>query len=151
MHIRREKIKELRKALEEGNLLGTALRKCKIKSTRTVYAWDEKTTQGRLRKLLEAARERGQGTRDDLVEDAQFKRLVAGMAAGSEYQFYLTNRRTDRWKKTTEFGSTQGAPIIIKPPVINYVSVSVKVDKSGESESNGHVNGNGNGRHLDHV
>lgn len=148
MYIRRDVIKSIRKSLEAGSLVGVAMRNAGIRSSDTLFRWKHNTNADRLTKLISMAQNRGQQTRDDMVEDAQFKRLVEGRASGSEYEFYLTNRRTDRWKKLNEFGSTQGAPVLIKPPVINYISVSVKVDKNGEVESNS--NG-GNGRLLEHA
>ena len=149
MLIRRDVIKRLRVELEKGNLFGVASRKAGVKSTETIYGWRKKINKDRLTKLIQAAQYRGQQNRDDMVEDAQFKRLVEGRASGSEYEFYLTNRRTDRWKKLNEFGNTAGAPVLIKPPVINYISVSVN---NGKTEVVQQVeNENGNGRLLDHV
>lgn len=128
MFIRRDTIKMLRKYLESGDLIGVARMKSGIRSTSTLQYWKDKSNCNRLTKLIECARMRGQDMRDDLVEDAQYKRLIDGKASGNEYQFYLTNRRTARWKKLNEFGNTQGAPVLIKPPVINYISVSVKTE-----------------------
>jgi hypothetical protein len=143
---KREKIHRLRVSLEAGKLMGAALRDAFISSA-GLCCWKKESNCDRLMKLVCAARDRGQGTRDEIVEDAQFRRLAMGVASGSEYEFYLTNRRTDRWKKLNEFGSTQGAPVLLKPPIINYISVSVTNGKSEVAQDNG----NGNGRHLDHV
>ena len=145
--IRREAIKRLRAALEEGNMMGPALKKAGIRNNNFIGYHNKGMYQDRLKLFFEACRARGQQRRDDIVEDAQFKRLAEGKASGSEYEFYLTNRRTDRWKKLNEFGSTQGAPVLLKPPIINYISVSVTNGKSEVVQDNG----NGNGRHLDHV
>jgi hypothetical protein len=60
-----------------------------------------------------------------------------------------------------ELGSPGGAPLLKQPPVINYISVSVKTNEpvttevhanghNGNGNGNGHTNGNGNGR-VDHV
>ena len=122
---RRERIKKLRAELEKGNILGTALKNAGIKDNSFIGYHNKGMYKDRLNRFVESCRQRGQGRRDDMVEDAQFKRLAEGKASGSEYEFYLTNRRTSRWKKTTDFGSTAGAPILIKPPIINYISVSV--------------------------
>lgn len=149
MFIRREIIKKIRKHLEEGNLIGVSRKMSGIRSEQTLEAWKDKSNFNRLGRLIEAARQRGQDVRDDAVEDAQYKRLIEGKASGFEYQFYLTNRRTARWKKITEFGSTQGAPILLKPPVINYISVSVTHGAKEVIQENN--NGNGNGRHIEHV
>jgi len=131
MFIRREMVKQIRKNLEAGNLIGVSTLKAGVRSSNTRDQWKNKSNCNRLGRLIEGAKQRGQDLRDDAVEDAQYKRLIEGRAAGTEYQFYLTNRRTARWKKLTEFGSTQGAPVLLKPPVINYISVSVNKESSG--------------------
>lgn len=143
---KREKIKRLRRSLEAGKIMGPALRDAYLSSF-MLHHWKKECNCDRLWKLICAARERGQEVRNDIVEDAHFRRLASGVASGSEYEFYLTNRRTDRWKKINEFGSTQGAPVLLKPPVINYISVSVNQGKT--EVENG--NGNGNRRHIEHV
>lgn len=151
---RRAKIKLLRICLEEGKLIGVAMREAGIKSSDTLHQWKKKAKFNRLGVMIELARYRGQEFRDDQVEDAHYKRLIAGQASGNEYEFYLTNRRTDRWKKRNEFAPTDGgAPRITTPPVINYISVSVKSQEEAKVEvtTNGHAeNGNGNGR-MPHV
>lgn len=149
---KREKIKRLRRSLEAGKIMGPSLRDAYLTGW-MLDKWKKQGHSDRLWKLICAARERGQNTRNEIVEDAHFRRLASGQGSGSEYEFYLTNRRTDRWKKVNEFGSNQGAPILLKPPVINYISVSVKVDKAGDvtqDHDNGNGN-NGNGRHFEHV
>lgn len=146
-------IKQLRKHLEDGNLIGTATRKAGIKSPDTLFQWKKKSHFNRLGILIEAARERGQGKRDDMVEDAQFKRLVEGKASGSEYEFYLINRRADRWKKEFQFTGPAGVPLLKAPPTINYISVPVTVVHTS-AETNGHdTNGhalNGHNGRLAH-
>lgn len=132
---KREKIKKLRRSLEAGKIMGPALRDAFL-SPATLHVWKHKTNCDRLWKLICAARDRGQDVRNEIVEDAQFRRLASGVASGSEYEFYLTNRRTDRWKKINEFGSSQGAPVLLKPPIINYISVSVTTkDQPIEAEA----------------
>ena len=121
---KREKIKRLRKSLENGNLIGVAIREATLNAM-ILHDWKKSSHLDRLAKLIGVAQDRGQQVRNDIVEDAQFRRLALGLASGTEYEFYLTNRRTDRWKKIHEFGSTQGAPVLLKPPMINYISVSV--------------------------
>jgi hypothetical protein len=148
MFIRRDTIKRLRHHLESGNLLNTSIRMAGIRSTQTLHAWKLKSNCNRLGRLIELSMLRGQQLRDDNVEEAQYNRLVRGIASGFEYQFYLTNRRTDRWKKVDEYRGHQGAPVLLKPPIINYISVSVT---NGKTEVSTQENGNGNGRHLDHV
>ena len=146
---KRDKIKALRAALEEGNIMGVACRKAKM-NPMTLCNWKKISHLNRLARFIDACRMRGQERRDDMVEDAQFQRLVTKVASGSEYEFYLTNRRTDRWKKTTEFGATQGAPALLKPPIINYISVSVSakepIDVTVENKPSGD-----NGRAINHV
>ena len=145
---KREKIHRLRMSLEAGKLIGAACRDAYMSGC-TLHYWKKFSNGDRLMKMVCVARERGQTIRDEVVEDAHFRRLAMGVASGSEYEFYLTNRRTDRWKKLNEFGSTQGAPVLINPPVINYISVSVTNNGNGKPEV-AHDE-NGNGRLLDHV
>ena len=121
---KRTRIKKFINYLRIGQQMGVALRLSAI-CYPTLHVWKKKSHFDRLAKLIGIAQDIGQQIRNDMVEDAQFQRLVTGVANGSEYEFYLTNRRTERWKKTTEFGSGQGAPVLLKPPVINYISVSV--------------------------
>ncbi len=150
---KRDKIRDLIEALKQGNIIGTACKKANLTYS-NLRLFKEHSHFNRLARAMAVAQEMGQTTRDYMVEDAQFKRLAEGRASGSEYEFYLTNRRTDRWKKLNEFGNTAGAPALIRPPQINYISVSVKVDKSGNVEQDsGAMGGNGNGkpRIADHV
>ena len=95
---KREKIKRLRRSLEAGNIMGPACRDAFI-NPMTLSNWKKKSHLDRLSKLICAARDIGQGNRDQLVEDAQFRRLVSGDATSSEYEFYLCNRQPERWKK----------------------------------------------------
>lgn len=161
MYNRTETIRNLRKNLESGMLIGVATRASGIKSPETLWAWKKKSNCGRLGRLVENARSRGQGNRDDQVEDAQFKRLVDGKASGSEYEFYLSNRRAERWKKEFHVSGPNGVPLLSQPPVINYISVPVTLQVQENSNVNGHHeiegtkgngngNGNGNGR-IPHV
>lgn len=147
-------IKSLRKNLEAGMLLGIATPKSGIKSPETLARWKKESHENRLGRLIEVARSRGQGRRDDMVEDAQFKRLVEGRASGSEYEFYLINRRPDRWKKEFQFTGPSGAPFLPQAPIINYISVPVTIQtaetKPIVDDSEPHLNGNGNGR-IPHV
>ena len=121
---KRAKIKQIKEFLLEGNLKMVAYKKAGV-SCQTIRRWRLEATDDRLNKLFEMAREIGQGHRDDMVEDSQFKRLVSGKASGSEYEFYLINRKADRWKKTSDHTPPAG-PMLNFKPVINYISVAVK-------------------------
>lgn len=143
------KIKEIRKNLESGMLLGESWRKSGIKSSRTFYSWLEKYHSSRLKNYFIRAQEMGQTNRDDSVEDAFYKKLKDGKASGTEYEFYLTNRIPLRWKKTTEFApSESGAPILRQRPIINYISVHAE-NAQVAVHGNGHDGGNGNGKRIE--
>lgn len=152
MHNRRETIKKLRKSLEDGSILGVAMKESGIKSTDTLFTWRKNTHLNRLSRLIEAARNRGEDTRNDIVEDAFFNRLKSGKATGGEYEYYLEQRHSLRWKKATPLAPVGGVPMLTHAPVINYISVPVTVVKVGngnghpEQEAVTHDNGNGNGR-----
>lgn len=93
------KIKKLRQELEAGNLYSVAIKRAGIRSSETIHRWRKESYCDRLNKFITIAIERCQERRNDIVEDAQFKRLMEGKAVGSEYEFYLCNRKPDRWKK----------------------------------------------------
>ena len=95
---KRDKIKALRRALEEGNIMGSACKKANL-NPMTLCNWKKISHLNRLARFIEVCRTNGQQRRDEIVEDAQFQRLAQKTATGSEYEFYLCNRQPERWKK----------------------------------------------------
>ncbi len=134
---RYEKIHELRHWLEEGQIQGVARISAGIRSSQTLYKWSKEVKFDRLNRLIRAAREVGQETRNGRVEDAFYGRLISGKASGSEYEFYLTNHCRDRWKKDPSLSALPGTgqPVQMKPPVVNYISVTVNNTKPEDEKS----------------
>lgn len=97
-----KRIHTLRKQLERGVYLHDALRISGITKTSYYYY---RSTRPRFIKLVDAASRAGDDFRAYQVEEGQFKKLKNGTASGSEYEFYLTNRRPERWKRKLEIQS----------------------------------------------
>lgn len=123
-------IRQFRKLLEDGYLITHAYTKCgaNINSTTVLKKF---YSFNRFETLVFAARARGQVKRNELVEDALFKKLSEGKGSASEYEFYLTQRDPERWKKNIiDVPASQSIleRLATNPPVINYISVPVSIE-----------------------
>ena len=97
MYKRLEKLKIIRRELENAKCLGAAQRISGLKSPDTLFRW-RKPKGSRIDRYIIACQERSQERRDDAVEDKQFDRLIKGEASPAEYIFYLVNRRPKKWQ-----------------------------------------------------
>ncbi len=92
-------LKELRRALLEGAQLKIACVRAGLKNEGTLFVW-------RKRKMIDGyvseCMRRGNEKRTDAVEDGLFKSLIESRASAAAYEFYLTNRRPEKWKKRSE-------------------------------------------------
>lgn len=86
-------LKVIRRQCEGGVKLAKARESI---SRTTLYLWCQRPLIKRY--ILECER-RSDERRDDGVEDGLMKKLINGNASGKEYEFYLTNRRPNRWKQ----------------------------------------------------
>lgn len=89
-------LREIRKYLEEGNLLTIAWQKAGIKSPWTLHSWRKKYS--RIDNYIVACLTRSDDKRVSAVEDKFYQRLLAGEASEAGYIFFLTNRIPERWK-----------------------------------------------------
>ncbi len=88
-------LKAIRRQCEDGAKLAKARIGSGISRT-TLFYWCQRPLIKRY--ILECER-RSDERRDDGVEDGLMKKLINGNASGKEYEFYLTNRRPNRWKQ----------------------------------------------------
>jgi len=88
-------LKAIRTQCEGGAKLAKARAEAGISRT-TLFYWSQRPLIKRY--ILECER-RSDERRDDGVEDGLMKKLINGNASGKEYEFYLTNRRPNRWKQ----------------------------------------------------
>ena len=93
----------LRTEMEAGNKYTVAVKRLKDKqypmlSERTIDLWAEKIP--RVKRYKITLMTRNDNIRDDIVEDGHFKKLAQGKGSAADYEFYLVNRRPNRWKKT---------------------------------------------------
>ena len=96
MEYKKSKIlKAIRRQCEAGDKLSKARIQTGISRT-TLFYWCQRTLIKRY--ILECER-RSDERRDDGVEEGLLRKLINGNASGKEYEFYLTNRKPNHWKK----------------------------------------------------
>lgn len=96
MYNKRKVLHDIRQYMTNGCLLSTAIDKAGVKSEVTILNWRKKSP--RIERYIKACMERSDNKRTDVVEDAFFKKLASGEGSPTDYIFYLTNRRSGRWK-----------------------------------------------------
>lgn len=93
-------LKSLRKELVGGTQLNVACQRAGLRSDGTLFVWRKR---GMINRYVEACMRRGNEKRTDAVEDGLFKSLIESRGSAAAYEFYLTNRRPEKWKKRSEF------------------------------------------------
>ena len=86
-------LKAIRRQCEGGAKLTKAREAI---SRTTLYLWCQRPL---IKKYILECERRSDERRDDGVEDGLMKKLINGNASGKEYEFYLTNRRPNKWKQ----------------------------------------------------
>lgn len=67
--------------------------------------WQLEVEDDSFRELMAKARDARDARNVEYVENALLKKLRSGTASGSEYEFYLVNRASDRWKRRFVFNN----------------------------------------------
>lgn len=96
MYNKRKVLHDIRTQLEAGSTLGVACKNAGLRSRTTLDNWRKRDS--RIDVLIKKCMYRSDEKRTDIVEDAFFKRLASGQGSPTDYIFYLTNRRPERWK-----------------------------------------------------
>ena len=115
-------LKVLRAELEKGSQMNVAITRAGMRSHGTLLFW-------RRRKMIdnyvdECVR-RGVEKRTDAVEDGMVKALVEGRGSAAGYEFYLTNKRPEKWQKRS---------VIFNNTNTNIVKVTVNPFKDMRDE-----------------
>jgi len=97
MHKKSVVLKAIRREMEAGNLYTVALRRAGVRSEDTLLRWRERKS---IEKYINILMNHNESYRIKAVEDAHFRKLVAGKGAASDFEFFLVNRDPNRWKKT---------------------------------------------------
>ena len=107
MYVKRRKIREITRALKEGNQI-TAILAAMGMSSATLWRWSHQPAKfsrfyhSRVETVISRAQENSENKRHAIVEGALFKKLKDGTATAAEYIFYLCNRDQARWKNVKD-------------------------------------------------
>ncbi len=115
-------LKELRKELIKGTQLNVACQRAGLRSDGTLFVWRKR---GMINRYVEACMRRGNEKRTDAVEDGLLKSLMEGRGSAAGYEFYLTNRRPEKWQKRS---------VIVNNTNTNIVKVTVNPFKDMRDE-----------------
>jgi hypothetical protein len=88
-------LKTIRTQCEGGAKLAKSRSEAGISRT-TLFYWCQRPL---IKRYILECEKRSDERRDDGVEDGLMKKLINGNASGKEYEFYLTNRRPNKWKQ----------------------------------------------------
>lgn len=132
MHKKLQVLKDIRKYMSSGCLLCTAIERAGVKSPQTIKNWRDKTP--RIARYINACKERSDNKRTDVVEDAFFKKLASGEGSPTDYIFYLTNRRPERWKHQNSLvnvnvGDNAGGTKIETPHAVIFSAIREECEK----------------------
>ena len=142
MYKKSKVLKIIRKEMERGTALDLAINRAGINNRATVHYW--RKNRPLIDRYILKCILNNRDIRDDSVEDAWFKKLIEGRGSAADYEFYLCNRRPNRWKKNNSDLLHKGEQNVSVNVYPNRITVfkDLKHDRADNPPTGGDAEGN---------
>ena len=97
-------LRKIRNEMQAGNQLGVSIARAGVRSPNTISQWRKRKMIDR---YFDTLMMKSDSKRVSLVEDSFLKKLVEGRASAADYEFFLVNRASEKWKSPAKIVVSQ--------------------------------------------